>query len=643
MIRIPSAWLGLALATLSLPACADPSPATTADSCRLYFLAPLVSRALPQPGVAVPLAGLPVTQALRGLHLSEIRRGVAHTSDISSGAFQRGDVEVLIDGERHPAACPNRMDNPLTRINPSDMSELDWSRGCCAASCGLGGVLNARRRTPGRASGVDLDLQTSALATRESSLALGIEGGGVRLSSRALIGAGYEDGQGRPYQELYPYAGEPDYQAGEAALDAHRGDWSAGGSWSRNENLPFPYLQMDERSTTHVAARLGWRGHKVYWNRTSHLMDDGLRTLNGLPMASPLMVSEARNQVVGLTGRLAGAAYHLSWTRWSLDNHFNTPAGRLENHMLPDLSQLGLEAQRVFELSGPLSLSARLALLHDQAGDGPWVDATVGRLRADPAHARTFLLHGLGLQWRLAAGKLHGAVLLESAGDDPGLESLWMSLRKPAGKPWWLGDPDLPTALRHTLRGSLERGPWSAELALSRVSNWAAVAKSSFALSDSTRQSVQTWHAIDADLLEAGLGFQWRGLASRASFAWGRDVEAEQPLAEIAPLQVVTSLERGLRPLAGRVWLRHTWTAPQRRVSSALDERPSAAWNRVDLGLEATWRGQRLALELDNALDHDYADHLAYARSPFSAGLSVLDPGRTLRLRLSLARPPAGA
>ena len=47
-----------------------------------------------------------------------IRKGVFFAQDIYADGLKRGDINVVIDGERYHSACPNRMDSPLTRVNP---------------------------------------------------------------------------------------------------------------------------------------------------------------------------------------------------------------------------------------------------------------------------------------------------------------------------------------------------------------------------------------------------------------------------------------------------------------------------------------------------------------------------------------------
>ena len=604
------------------------------DSLRLVLMEPLTIHAEAlRPGQSrAELGGAPVERVLQELGVAAVRRGGALTGDLAAGPFLRGDVELLLDGERHPAACPNRMDNAGTRVNPADLERVDVLRGCCEAGCGLGGLINVERRRPGQRPAVDLDWSGAALATGEHSLALGAEAAGLRLSARRVWGDGFEDGEGRAWRDLFPYAADPDYHSDELALRGARGDVSAGTSWTLSEDVPFPYLQMDERETKHWAAHLGWRGHRLYANGTSHLMDNGLRTVNGLPLAAPSMVSDASNSIVGLSG----PGYHLSWYRWTLDNHFNmsTPSGpaRLDNDMIPALSQLSAELRR--SLRAPLgwTLSMRLGVVRDRVGEEEAMRERVSKLTPDPDTERLFLVHGLGLQHALALGPVHGSLLLESAGEDPALESLWMSLKKPGANAWWLGNPELETALRHTARTRLALGRWETELALSRVQRYATMAADRFALTDSTWQAVQTWRGTGADLAEAQLAWRGAWFSTRAAFVWGRETGSGRALPEMSPASVASTVLHRWR--GTDLWLRHTWTAAQRRVSAALQENPTGAWNRLDLGLGRSWAHVELAVELENALDHTFHQHLSYARNPFSAGLPVPEPGRTLRLRL---------
>ena len=50
-----------------------------------------------------------------------IRKGTFFAQDIYSEGYKRDDITVVVDGERYHSACPNRMDSPLTRVNPLEM------------------------------------------------------------------------------------------------------------------------------------------------------------------------------------------------------------------------------------------------------------------------------------------------------------------------------------------------------------------------------------------------------------------------------------------------------------------------------------------------------------------------------------------
>jgi hypothetical protein len=621
----------LLLAGLTLP---TPSLAYRPDSLDTYFLEPLtVTGRTPLPGLEHQgLDGRPVDRALLELGIQPVRRGGAHTGDISAGGFKRGDLEILIDGERHPNACPNRMDNTTTRFNSSEMESMDLMRSCCSASCGLGGLVEMKRRRPEQELSWDFDASSSLLAEDEQQFSAGLNMLGTRLNLRHMMGKGYEDGEGQSFEELYPFSAEADYQSTDLSLLHETGELSLGASLSSNRDLPFPYLLMDEIETDHYAGHIAYRGHKLYYNQTSHLMDNSLRLgMDGQALSAPTMISDAENSVVGLSGE----GYHVSRFAWDLDNVIKTPMGAIANHMIPELEQYRAELHHSFDLGSRFKLSLRGGLVMDRVGDEDRVTSFNGQLFSNPSTDRTFVTHGFALQMPFQLMQTRGALLLESASSDPGLEEMWIGVQKPTGKAWWMGNPELDLELRHTLRLRAARGPVQLETAASILHDYVTPVAASLTV-NGVAVPVQTYGSTRAGLFEAQLRYTSRHFNSRAIFVWGKDLDAEQPLAEIEPLTIESTLKTAL-PFAGsRVWLRHTWAAAQRRISPGLAELATGAWNRIDLGMAASWKNAVLELELDNVLDHAYNTHLAYARNPFSAGLLVMEPGRTLRISLSV-------
>jgi hypothetical protein len=395
----------------------------SADSLRHYWLFPLVVKAkTPAPGEGlIELSGDPVEKAIEDLGLQVLRRGAAMTGDLIAGTYKRSDIEILIDGERHPAACPNRMDNASTRLSSAEMESMEVLRSCCAPAASLGGQLEYHRKQAVQSLTIDTQLQTSLLAASDQALHFGIALAGWRAAASYSMGAGFANGAGKEFHELYPYGEKADYSAHDVSLLFNRGELALGASRSVNHDLPFPYLMMDERDTEHLAAHLAWKGHRLYANSTEHLMDNALRlSPAGEPLGAPTMVSDARNFIVGLSGE----AYHISFYRWDLDNHFLTAGGRIDNHMIPDLRQLRADFHHVFSLPKKFSLSVKAGFVHDEVGDEERVKTFHSQVSTDPSVSRQFWNHGLALQHAFQIAEVDGALMLESASEDPELESL---------------------------------------------------------------------------------------------------------------------------------------------------------------------------------------------------------------------------
>jgi hypothetical protein len=604
------------------------------DSLKTYWLEPVVVHGKrTQPGEKTAnLQSESIENAMDDLGIQTVRRGVSLCSDISVGGFSRGDIDILIDGEYHPPACPNRMDNASTRLNFAEMESMELSRCCSSASCGLGGMVEYHRKEPGEATTLSLDTRISAIAANEQELQLAFQSKGWRLSARGLSGAGFENGDGDGFVDRYGYSNDADYGFADVSLNSKHGKLESGFNWSTNSDIPFPYLMMDEIESEHFAGYLSWAGNKAYYNQTSHLMDNSLRTNSaGVPNPAATMISDAENTTLGLSG----GWYHVYWYHWNLDNVF--PMAGIDNHMIPDLDQYSASFQHSFALPAAWALSARAGIVIDKAGNKDQIDSMQGLLYDNPDNQLVFPAFGLALQKSFKAGAFHSALMLETASDDPALENLWISVQKPMGKPWWIGNPELSIATRNTLRARITGPHFAFESSISAVNNYSNLRKTS--INDGAIK-IQTYENIDARIADFNLQLYYGWLRSDLSMNFGQDITRDEALAEMNPLQIVTSLSIPLakfgksKMMPQKLWFSHTWTASQNRVSSALNELETAGWNRVDLGVRGFLGQVYYDLELQNTFNTQYRHHLSYARNPFSAGIPVDEAGMSVNLRL---------
>ncbi len=563
-------------------------------------------------------------EMLRRSGFALIDKGVAFTSDLYLEGFKREDIVLRIDGERLPCACANRMDNPSTRINPLEICSSMVDKTSSSAGAGLGGAVEFVRAKPSDEPSLRVLSSGEVAGDASYDAALAFDYRGYRSTARFAQGVPYEDGDGANFAELYPYAENHGYSLYELGIYGGQGDWGQGINFSRSEDVLFPYLKMDERQTDFIGLHGSWKGNRLYYNHTRHLMDNELR---GGPT---LMVSDAYNTTFGLSGE----HYELYYRNWDTENYFDNPTAgfHIDNHLIPDIHLVALSVDRQFRPSKRSEMGARLGLQYVKMGDGDRLDFH-NALHVDGEDTRFFLPFGAhaGVNTALGGDMLAG-LQVELAGEPPQARDLYISVKKPGTMPWWSGNPKLDMPLRATLRGKLREGPFSFEAYGGRIWNYVNLASMM-----AGEQKYLSFESVDAAL--AGLRFvaEWTHLDIRADYTLGWNLSEDSPLAEVRPFSVETTL-RAPAVVGVRSWLRHVYSDAQTRVDESLNESATPAWNRFDLGLGKAFGSLGVSLEVKNLAGEVYYEHLAYLRDPFASGMTVNAPGRTIRVALSYGR-----
>jgi iron complex outermembrane recepter protein len=612
----------LLFATLVLPP-RIPLFAQEADSIRIYHLDPVQVDA---PRAAFAMGEFPVEKdglasVLENAGMVVIRKGGFLAQDVYAGGFKRGDIPIVIDGERYHTACPMRMDAPISRINPLEISGITLGGGAGLLQSGLGGIVSVSRSRPER----DFHLATAMSQTLGRSLgndlAVMADYGRQRLSLRNALGEPFRSGEGEDYVSLYGYRENSAYRLHEAAFSGGAGEWEYTASFMYSADILFPYLLMDERNSAVYNASASWRGHKLYVNITDHMMNNDLRL-------SPMhMQTDVRNSTVGYVSDNAEVYYR----HWNADNVLVNPSTTLRNNMLPDVSLLAVSGIHEW-MFGSMTLSARLGAAWYHAGNEDAL-ALPRELHGSAESRRLFATGALQLTHRLPVGsELVWGNSLGLISEAPEAEALYVNVRRFPGKPYWSGNPTLDQPLRLRLHTSLIWRDLQFEGDLSHVTNYGAPAGRQI-----DTQKYQTFENADAMLAHVSLQLHGDLLRGRLDWTWGENRSRRTPLVEIAPLafriQLRTPAWRG-----HRVWIAHTWEDVQRRVDPTLLESASGAWHRLDLGFGGEWSGLGYSFEVENLLDHRYSRHLSYTRDPFSSGFHVLEPGTTFRVQVRYRR-----
>jgi len=590
------------------------------DSVRVYWLSPIEVTAnrifLGQQSSPTTKDNLATVFSQNGFAL--IRKGTFFAQDIYADGFKRGDLSVVIDGERFYNSCPNRMDSPLTRINPLEMVTVDMVKTSSALQSGLAGSVNFHRTVPRDPLRITAAASGASGASETFDLTGLVEGSAHRLTLRRSAGVPYLDADGRDFKTLYGYRENYRYSLTEGSFQGRQGELRYGGGYTYTENVSFAYLLMDEIYNKALNAFVSYEDHKLYFNYTDHLMDNSLRVSAGS------MTTHAYNVTAGLVGDFYEATYRY----WDANNSIITPMTRIDNQLMPGLNVFSAKAQETFRLD-PVTIRARLGLQYNAVGERSRLDFH-RKLYPDATSTRWFFLFGALVQSQTSFGKnwaLGG--LLDVTTNAPETEYLYVGVKKPMGKPWWAGNPELKQPVRATLRTSLNYSH-VAQLELYGSYVWDYVYLTDRSLNST---SYVTYTNIDALLLGFNLSAEWDYAAVKLFYTWAQIEETRSPLSEIYPLRLegtlTTPVFYGLSAL-GKV----TYHAPQGRVDVDLDETPTPSWVKIDLGVTYRLEPLFFQLEVENLTNELYAQHLSYMRDPFSSGVRVIEPGRFFRFSI---------
>jgi iron complex outermembrane recepter protein len=626
---IPSlALLFLPLTALAQAVPPAPPAEDTTSTQELFELGPLVvigSRTL-WTATEAPLEREGLRRVLEQGGVQLIRRGVFLASDLYVDGFKRGEIEVVIDGERYPNACPNRMDPPITRVNPTEMEALVLDKASSSLQAGLGGKLSYQRSRPATDWSVRGGVTGSGGSSRGVEAMLALETRGNRITGQIVRGEPFETARGQAFADLYGYRqGSLGFNMTEFSGHGVTGPWEYGSFVSLTDDIPFPYLQMDERYNRVWGAYASYRGNKLYVNRTRHLMDNGLRT----GAARMSMRSDATN----LTAGLIGDAYEVFYRRWSIWNRFEPGAqaswSAFDQHMMPDVDQVSASIGHTVRLAG-VDISGRLGLRRTRI-DGARL-AFFQALYPDAESARWFMPLALSASvYRILGPGLSAGVVGELASEPPVVEQLYVSVAKPMGRPFWSGNPTLRSSLKSGIRGVLTFRKLNVEGFAARVGGYVYLTGLSAA-----EQGYVSYENVDAFLAGVSVYGVWRHAEARIGYTHAQNLTAGTPLLDTVPLGAAATLRS---PEWHRVSLyaKADAAAAQTRVDESLGERRTPAWVRLDAGAVLDLRPVQVTLDVLNLTGEVYYQHLSYMRDPFASGVPVYEPGRTVRLGLRFA------
>ncbi len=594
-----------------------------------------------------------------------IRKGPEFSADIYVSGFKGHDVPVSIDGERFYNACPNRMDAPTVRINPLEVSVMQVKTASSSNFTGLGGGVIVHRRVPPKDPTLRAFLMGNALSSTGGDVGASIEGFNQGLylrftqSTPYAVGSSYRDERyssiaGKSLTEIYPYipdsfagANNLSYRVVEATFNgrAMEGLLDYGLLANYYQKVLFPYLLMDEIYSKQVGGHVAYLGHRLYFNTLNHYMSNQLRKSLGMMYMS----TDAYVLNLGLTNpNFPLFGYEVFYRKWWAYNRIKPKMmpDTLKNHMLPNVqvAQADLNRRFTFESFPALSLFVKGGVAYYFISpDDNYDPMVLKKLRAvDPnaKEGKPYPIFNLSARY----STVPAAFVFEIAAEPPDPEYVYISLRKPMGKPWWVGNYSLKCGKK--VGGRLEITPPLKEYDLSlnldlysyfvKDQSYLTRVRSTVNMGGTpTTVMVQTYKNVDELLAGYRFRLSWKGIVGLTStYTYAQNLTDKVPFAETPPLMV--GLDLFTPKLHGfRAGVSLIWNDAQTRVDTILNERPTTSWWRSDLSLEYSYGRFAAKLEVENLTDNLYYRHLSYMRNPFSAGVPTYEPGRTVRFTLS--------
>ena len=550
-----------------------------------------------------------------------IRKGVFFAQDIYADGLKRGDINVVIDGERYHSACPNRMDSPLTRINPLEIESVDLSKNSGHLQSGLGGSVQFNRSLP--SDNINVSTELSALAGAQSGIDFAVLGDYAkhRLTLRFAQGSPYEDGDQNTFENNYNYKKNYDFKLAEGSFRGSTGDFSYGSSFSYTENISFPYLLMDERFNRVFSSHLRYGQHKLYFNYTDHMMDNDMR--------NNMMIM--RTSVTNFTLGAIGNFYEVVYRNWNANNFFRNPSMLLQNDLMPDVKAYMASVFKSYDISS-FKLHSKLGLEYKTVGETERKEF-YEKVYNDVDLDRLFPIFSFGVSYLKALSNSIGSgIMMELNSESPETESLFIAVNKPGGKPAWSGNPSLKQPVKFGLRSLLTYRELSVEIFASHIWNYNNLSKRTV-----NTTNFLTFSNIDARMYGGNLFYNHPNIDFNLSYVWAKNQTNDTPLSEIPPLSVKTKV---ISPEYNNfvVYARHTYNNAQTRIDDNLNERTSSAWNKIDLGISYTWSNLNISLDIENILNSNYYQHLSFLRDPFMANNQVYEPGRVFRITFKTNR-----
>lgn len=593
-----------------------------------------------------------IGEALKQVEGIDIVRKGAIANDVVLRGQQKDNINVFLDGVRLHGACPSRMDSPSFHFDFAEVEQIKIIKGPYDLTNpgGIGGVINAVSKKPGKGFGSDLGLTYGSYDMVNASVTASY---GTDLFD-TLFGYAYkhsnvpEAGNGRLITDIYPATSPNRYKPGSIdsrAYEINTG-WAKLGlnptinsrteiaySYQDAEHVLYPFLMMDANFDRTHQLNWSYRIEKVspvvrelklqaYWDQVRHLMDDRERFSSVGKPRTYSMQTDASTQVAGakLNGAFAfgpgiltaGTDYYNR--NWNAINR-TAMTGYKDIAMIPDVYTDNLGFFAGYELP----LVERLTLKGGVRGDLTWITADKTTNKPIDSNDYAGISGNIQLIWT-PVERLEIIAGFGSGVRPPDPQELYINSARQQGNPF----------LNQTRNNEADLG---VKYSTDGFFVKAAIFNSSLDdyINLVQRGTTRSFTNIDANIWGAEFGSQIAlpgnlFLKGSLSYTEGKNNTDGRPLSEMPPLRGTLAVRYDVN--SWFVELAENFASRQDRVDTVLHEQETAGWMTTDLKAGFNYKSLSLFAGIYNLLDKFYYTNLSYLRDPFASGVKVPENGR---------------
>jgi len=604
----------------------------------------------------------------------KIRKG-AIANDVVLRGFSKDNINVLIDGSRVYAACPNRMDPPAFHVDFSEVERIEIIKGPFDVrhQGSMAGLVNIITKKP--EEGFRIKLNASAGSFNFINLSPVVSYADDKLG--ILVGYSYryskpyKDGDGRRITEQ-PFANyRPEFR-NRKAFEINTYWTKLGFKPIKNHSVEFSYTRQDARDTLYPYLRMDAVYDKMdrfnmnyqidgisdtlkslkfhfYYAKVDHLMNSRYRT-------GMFMQTDAESKTFG--GRLEAnlgdltlgfEAYRRNWDATTFMMMMGT------QFSIPDVDteSFGIYGEYKRNLSDKLRLVAGLRL-----------DTT--KTKADSSKANTNLYFDYKDTRRTSktdtypSGNVQlfyelqkGTELFVGLGHSvrvPDPQERYFALRRMGSD--WVGNPELKpsrnTELDLGIKHFTDRALIKATAFYSFVQDYITVHRQNRVnfVSGSPNSQARSYENVNAQFFGGEVDLRLSLTQELFLFGGMSYVQARKETKPGFPKNINSSNVAEIPPLKARLALRYDkgiyfgevetiLSATQNRVDTDLNEQKTSGYGVVNIKVGGNFKGFTLNAGIDNVFDKKYFEHLSYLRDPFASGVKVPEPGRTFYINAS--------